>query len=185
MVILASTVRSKMVYVCGASQVLPKNLVSMDYLQALHQRNSPLPIGTNASVMSAKTHSQSLEIPQLKISILASSKTNPRTSIPASLASTASNIVNPFRLATDDVGNLSNSYIQIYASRMSNRLEGGNTSSPSRMTIRITEWSIFSRTRVLRLSSTPSKSIKPGRNVKVDSRSKNYVRIEAPNTWGT
>src|SRR5271163_1413401 len=103
MVILASTVRSKMVYVCGAShQVLPKNLVSMDYLQALHHRNSPLPIGTNASVMSAKTHSQSLEIPQLKISILASSKTNPRTSIPASLASTASNIVNPFRLATDD-----------------------------------------------------------------------------------
>src|SRR5271154_4996792 len=112
MVILASTVRSKMVYVCGASQVLPKNLVSMDYLQVLHHRNSPLPIGTNASVMSAKTHSQSLEILQSKISILASLR-NPRTSILASLASTASNIVNPFRLATDDVGNLSNSYIQI------------------------------------------------------------------------
>src|SRR5271154_1384522 len=134
MVILASTVRSKMVYVCGASQLLPK-MVPMDYLQALHHRNSPLPIGTNASVMSAKTHSPSLEILQLKISILASSKTNPRTSTPASLASTANNIVNPFHLATDDVGNLSNSYIQIYASRMSNRLVGGNMSSPSRMTI--------------------------------------------------
>src|SRR5271170_7158077 len=183
MVILASTVRSKMVYVCGASQVLPK-MVSMDYLQALHQRNSPLPIGTNASVMSAKTHSQSLEIPQSKISILASLR-NPRTSIPASLASMASNIVNPFCLATDDVGNLSNSYIQIYASRILSRSVGGNMSSPLQMTIRITEWSIFSRIRVLLLSSTPSKSIKPGRNVKVDTKSKNYVRIEAPSTWGT
>src|SRR5271170_2394131 len=74
--------------------------------------------------MSAKTPSRSLEIPQSKISILASLR-NPRTSILASLAFMASSIINPFRLATDDVGNLSNSYIQIYGSRMSNRLVGG------------------------------------------------------------
>src|SRR5271170_8111940 len=108
-----------------------------------------------------------------------------RLTIHVSLASTASNIVNPFRLATDDVGNLSNSYIQIYASRMLNQSVGGNMSSPLQMTIRITEWSIFSRIKVLQLSSTPSKSIKPGRNVKVDTKSKNYVLIEAPSTWGT
>src|SRR5271155_990250 len=108
-----------------------------------------------------------------------------RLTIHVSLASTASNIVNPFRLATDDVGNLSNLYIQIYASRILNQLVGGNTSSPLRMTIRIMEWSTFSRTRVLLLSSTPSRSIKPGRNVKVDTVLKNYVLIEVRNTWET